>query len=206
MIDGAHPMEEYTKPTYFIDSDNPLITARAGELTADAGNDIEKAVKLFYFTRDEIRYSPYCFTCDVEKLVASRTLKACEGFCVQKSILLAALARAAGIPARLGFADIRNHLVPERLRKQMGTDLFAYHGYVEMCLDGRWVKATAVFDKKMCAENGIRTVEFNGVDNATFHKYNEKGELHIEYVRYHGTHADMPIDDMRKVVAEVYGW
>ena len=28
----------------------------------------------------------------------------------------------------------------------MGTDLFVYHGYAELFLDGKWVKATPAFN------------------------------------------------------------
>ena len=52
--------------------------------------------------------------------------------------VLAAAARVLGVPARLGFADVRNHLTSPRLREMMNTDVFAYHGYTELLIDGRW--------------------------------------------------------------------
>jgi hypothetical protein len=47
---------------------------------------------------------------------------------VPKAAVLAAVARAAGIPARLGYADVRNHMSTERLRQTMKTDVFVWHG------------------------------------------------------------------------------
>jgi hypothetical protein len=115
---------------------------------------------------------------------------------VQKAVLLAALARAMNIPSRLGFADIKNWLVSEKLSRIMGTNLFVYHGYTELFLEHKWVKATPAFDLKMCLENDIVPVEFDGRKDAVFHKHNNRGELHIEYVQHHGSYADLPLKQM----------
>ena len=93
----------------------------------------------------------------VETYRASGCLARGAGFCVGKAALLAATARAADIPARVGFADVRNHLTSPRLRRLMTTDVFYYHGYAELYLDGAWVKATAVFDKTLSERVGIRS-------------------------------------------------
>ncbi len=42
-----------------------------------------------------------------EDFKASRVLEWGKGYCVQKAVLLEALARAAGIPSRLAFEKIR---------------------------------------------------------------------------------------------------
>jgi len=43
-----------------------------------------------------------------------------------------------------------------------GTNLFTHHGYDELYIEGRWVKATPTMDLKMCQEEGIIPVEFDG--------------------------------------------
>ena len=196
---------EYLKPTFFIDCDNPSIQQKTTDLTEEQENIIEKAKSLFYFVRDEIKYNPYAAKSLPEHYRASNTLAQREGYCVQKAVLLCALARAAGIPTRLGFAVIRNNIVPERLAKLMGTDIFVYHGYVEFYIEGKWVKATPAFDLRMCEKNRIIPVEFDGKNDAVFHLYNRDGKLHIEYLKDIGRYSDVPLDEIWDVFIKNYG-
>lgn len=190
-------MESYLRCTYTIDCEEKSVKEQAQTLTNGQESVIEKAITLFYFVRDQIKYNPYVplYTLDDNK--ASATLMRGEGYCVQKAILMTALARASGIPTRLGFADIRNYIVPEKIAKAMkGNNLFIYHGYVVLYLDGKWVKATPTFDIKMCEENSIIPVEFDGRNDAQFHRHNQEGKLHIEYVQDHGYYDDFPWEQM----------
>jgi len=120
-------------------------------------------------------------------------------------VLLAALGRAAGIPTRLGFADVRNHKIPEHMREMMGTDLFVYHGYVEFHLDGQWVKATPAFDAEATRRAGILPVELDGSNDAMLHPVDPEGHPFIEYVRDRGSFTDLPMDDIARTLLEVYG-
>jgi len=194
----------YLKPTFVIDSNSEVIREKVTSLTERCSSQKEKAKELFYFVRDGIKYNPYLALCSFEDYRASRTLLRGEGFCIQKAVVLAAVARAVGIPARLGFADIRNHLAPKELVELMGTNVFFYHGYAELWLDNRWVKATPAFNIEMCDKFGIKPVEFDGSGDAVFHERNRKGELHIEYLRYHGTFADLPFEEIRRVFTDMY--
>lgn len=185
--------EMYLCPTEFIDSDNPAVAAFALE-TAGTGSPQQQAVRIFYAVRDRIKYDPYRIDLARDKMRASVILQNGYGYCVAKAMLLTAAARALGIPARLHFADIRNFLTPERLRDIMKTDLFTWHGYTEMLLDNRWVKATPAFNLAMCEKLDIVPVEFDGVRDATFAAFDKKGRRHIEYVRDHGHFPDLPYD------------
>jgi len=199
-------MEMYLKPTPVIDCDAPPVREKAQNLTADKENDVEKAKALFYFVRDDITYNPYVLHNLVEHNKASITLSRGEGYCVQKAILLAALARAIGIPARPGFADIRNYIIPQKLLELMhGSNLFIYHGYCELYIGQKWVKATPAFDLEMCQKHHIIPVEFDGKNNATFHRYNQEGKLHIEYVHDYGHYPDLPLEEMLEARVKVYG-
>ena len=123
-------------------------------------------------------------------------------FCIPKAVLLAALARARGIPARLGFADVRNHLATPRLLQAMGTDLFIYHGYTELHLEGKWVKATPAFNLGLCEKAGVKPLEFDGRSDSVFHQYDRSGRRHMEYVRDHGSYADLPYAEILAAMRE----
>ncbi len=187
-------LELYLRPTPFIDSDSPPIVGFAKTAINGAVGDIDKAVRLFYAVRDGIRYDPYNIDLSPGGLKASTILARGFGYCVAKAIVLVAAARAAGIPARLGFADVRNHLTTERLKALMKTDVFAWHGYAELFLDGRWVKATPTFNIKLCERFGVKPLDFDGRRDALFHEFDSKGNRHMEYVHDHGPFADLPYD------------
>ena len=199
-----HDLAPYLRPTPYIESNAPAVRAFVERVTAGADTPVERAVRLFYAVRDEIRYDPYGVVLSVEGLRASAVLERGAGFCVAKAIVLAAGARAVGIPARLHFADVRNHLTTERLRAQMGTDVFAFHGYNELHLDGRWVKATPTFNRSLCDRFGVKPLEFDGETDSLLHPFDTAGQRHMEYVRDRGTHADVPFDEMIAVFAEYY--
>ncbi|MBA7646586.1 hypothetical protein ES703_54351 [subsurface metagenome] len=198
-------VEKYLKPTAAIDCEHRSIKEKAQDLTKEPEKITEKAKSLFYFVRDEIKYNPYVPKHLAEHFRASNTLSRGEGYCVQKAVLLAALARAAGIPARLGFAQIKNNLLPEKMARKLGTNILPYHGYAELYIDGSWVKATPAFDLKMCRENRIIPVDFDGKNNAVLHSHNQDGKLHIEYLLDRGHYDDVPLDDIWRAMIERFG-
>src|SRR5437764_5068618 len=147
----------------FVESDHPDVIAFAARATEGAVTDREKAVALFYAVRDGIRYDPYRLCADPETYRASDVLRTGVAYCMPKSVLLCAAARAVGLTARLGFADVRNHLNSEKLRNRMGgSDLFVYHGYTELLLDDQWLKVTSAFNIELCERFGVLPLEFDG--------------------------------------------
>ena len=198
-------VEEYLKPTPIIDCNSRSIQEKAKDLTKGQENTKDKAKSLFYFVRDEIKYNPYVPRYLAEHFCASSTLSRGEGYCVQKAVLLTALARATEIPARLGFAKIRNNLLPEKMLKWMGTNVLPFHGYAQLHIEGKWVKATPAFDLKMCRENRIIPVEFDGKNDAIFHSHNQDGKLHIEYLTDLGQYDDVPLDKIWEAMTQTYG-
>jgi transglutaminase-like putative cysteine protease len=127
-----------------------------------------------------------------------------RGYCVAKAVVLAAAARATGIPARLGFADVRNHLATERLRRMMGTDIFYYHGFTELHLEGKWVKATPAFNIELCHKFGVLPLEFDGRSDSIFHPFDASHRRHMEYVNDRGSRVDLPFDELREAMARYY--
>ena len=199
------PMKRYLRPTPTFDCDNESIKGKAQDLSAGQEKVADKAKSLFYFVRDEIKYNIYVLSDLPEYYRASRVLEVGEGFCIQKAVLLATLARAVGIPARLHLAAIRNHLMPDKLKELMGTNLFPSHGYAELYIEGKWVKATPAFDLKMCQQNGIIPVEFDGKNDAMFHSHDLDGKLHIEYIQDHGHFDDLPFDTITNLRIQALG-
>lgn len=190
----------------FVDSDHPAVVSRARLVVSGmpSEDDVARGVALFYHVRDGIPYSAHAFRTDPETLKASYVLSRRRAFCVQKAVLLAALARAATIPAKLGFADVRNHLASPRLVAMMKTDVFAFHGFVELFLEGRWVKATPAFDRRLCERHGVRPLEFDGRHDALFHPYDQAGQRHMEYIHQHGTFTDLPLDLLYESMRQHY--
>lgn len=184
----------YLKPTYFIDSDSPAITSYANEICRRIDSDVDRAIALYYGVRDGIRYDPYSMEDKREVARASSILKKKAGFCVPKAVLLTAVLRAQRIPARLGFADVKNHLATQRLKDLIETDLFVYHGYVEIFLNNQWVKATPAFNLTLCQNFNVKPLEFDGVHDSLFHPFDKLGNRHMEYVKDHGTFVDLPYD------------
>ena len=191
-------LELYLRPTSFIDFDNPTVRDFAERVCQNMGNRSrkEKAIKLYYAVRDEIRYDPYDMQFSPEALKASTVIRKGSGYCVAKAVVLAAVARQQGIPSRIGFADVRNHLSTARLRELMGTDLFVYHGYTELFLADKWVKATPAFNLALCERFQVKPLEFDGEDDSIFHEFNAVGQRHMQYVTDHGTFADLPFDEI----------
>jgi len=187
-------MEEYLNPTYYIDSDHPEVIAFAGLNCESGGKEMEKAVSLYYAVRDGIRYNPYSMEPGKESMKASSVLNKGNGYCVAKAVLLAACARSQKIPARLGFADVKNHLTTKRLMRLMGTDVYIYHGYTELFLNNKWVKATPAFNLTLCNNFNVRPLEFDGTKDSIFHPFDKSGNKHMEYVKEHGSFADLPWD------------
>ncbi len=196
---------DYLRPTRFVDSNHPDVVAYAVKATEGCTTPIDRAQRLFLTVRDGLRYDPYTFSIDPDAYRASTVVHQSSGFCVPKAILLTAAARAIGIPALVGFADVRNHLTSERLRNLMKTDVFVFHGYTVMHLDGRWVKATPAFDVALCDHFGVQPLTFDGRSDAMFHELTPDGSRHMEYIRDRGHFADLPFDEMLAAFEEVYG-
>jgi transglutaminase-like putative cysteine protease len=183
---------QYLQPTFFLDFDNTDVAAFADAVCINEITATEKASALYYAVRDQIKYDPYDLRYSRTAMKASAVLKKQSGYCVSKALLLAAVGRHQGIPCRLGFADVTNHLSTTRLRAMMGTDLFVYHGYAEMYLNDHWVKATPAFNLSLCSKFAVLPLEFDGIHDSVFHAYDANGQKHMEYVRDHGQFADLP--------------
>jgi transglutaminase-like putative cysteine protease len=206
IADDCAPTVASLAATALIDSDHPAVVAFARRHAV--GADVRaRAVALTLAVRDGFRYDPYRIDLTPAGMRASRVLEIGVGWCVTKAALLAAAARAAGIPARLGYADVRNHLSTERMRQTMKTDLFIWHGYVDLWIDGRWLKATPAFNLSLCERFGLIPLDFDGRSDSIYHPFDQAGQRHMEYVRQRGSFDDMPLAEIVADFRATYpGW
>jgi len=195
----------YLAPTAIIDSDHQSIRNYARELTSEIGDPVEMAVTLYLAVRDNILYDPYSPFYLPEHYRASYVLNRGRSFCIPKASLLCALGRACGIPSRVGFADVRNHLATKQLIDFLGSALFVYHGFVEFYLEGRWIKATPAFNRSLCLKHKVPPLEFNGRDDSIFQPYNSENQKFMEYVRFYGVYEDIPVGEIVAGWRKAYG-
>ncbi|MDD0841226.1 transglutaminase-like domain-containing protein [Pseudomonas sp. Gutcm_11s] len=187
-------MQPSLLPSRFVDSDHPRVVEFAERSRGTSRDPREQAVSLYYAVRDQIRYNPYVFSADHDTLKASHALAAGESYCVPKALLLAACARHCGIPARIGLADVRNHLSTPRLIEMLRSEVFAMHGYTELFIEGRWVKATPAFNLALCQIFKVAPLEFDGRSDSVFHPFNSDGERYMEYLVDHGQFDELPLE------------
>ncbi|MGE4424814.1 MAG: transglutaminase family protein [Solirubrobacteraceae bacterium] len=197
-------MQEYLEPGEYVDSDHPVVRAYAERVTAGAADERERIVSLFAAVRDGIRYDPYGMSMDPADYRASAIATQDAAFCIPKAVLLTAAARAIGVPARLAFADVRNHLSTPRMLELLGTDLFVYHGYSELYVDGAWRKASPAFNAGLCERFGVEALVFDGTADALLHPYSGDGSRYMEYVEQRGSHADLPLDEILHALRTTY--
>ena len=194
----------WLEPTWFIDSDTDAIGEFVDRHAEAYASPRERAVQLFLAVRDGYRYDPYRTSNDPADYRASAIVATESNWCVPKAVLLTAAARRAGIPARLGFADVRNHLTSAKLAERMATDVFHWHGYSELLLDGHWRKVSSAFNVELCTRFGTKVLEFDGTHDALMHPFDQSGNRHMEYVLSRGSFDDLPLDEIFATFAEKY--
>jgi transglutaminase-like putative cysteine protease len=192
--------------TPLVDSDHPAVRDFAAR-HAKGHDERNRMVALYYAVRDGFRYDPYRLDLSPAGMRASSVLSLGYGWCVTKAALLAASARSLGVPARVGFADVRNHLSTQRMRDTMTTDLFIWHGYTELWMDGAWRKATPAFNVELCDRFGLHALDFDGRKDSIYHAFDKSGQRHMEYLRERGSFQDVPLDQLIADFRETYpGW
>lgn len=185
-------LQQYLEPGCYIDSDNSQVIEFAEQQAVGHNGDIDRAIALYLAIRDGITYDPYFVGREQSYYRASDCLAIGRGFCIPKAALMAAGARVLGIPARVGYADVRNHLTTEKLDELVGSNLYRWHSYAELYLDGSWVKATPAFNKSLCERFGVHTLEFDGRHDSLFQEFDQNGQQHMEYVNQRGHFPDVP--------------
>lgn len=205
-LEAAKLPDSWVNQTRYIDFETETVKAFVAKSLegVEERNDTEKAIALFNAVRDDIRYDPYQMEFVEDHYKASHVAALPEAYCVPKAILLTACLRSIGIPAGVGFADVQNHLNSPKLAAIMETDLFSYHGYVGLKLEGKVYKVTPTFNKELCERFGVQAIEFDGTADALFHEYDAEKRQHMEYVKDRGLFEDPPMEDVLHDMAELY--
>ncbi len=187
-------MQEFLQPTEFLNFDEPNVREFAKNNTVGAKTGTEKAIKLYYAVRDGFQYNPYLLDLRREGLTASNLLTRNRGYCVEKAVLLAASARAVGVPSRLSFYIVRNHIATEKLEQALKKNYLVFHGAAELFLEGKWLKTTPAFNQSLCKYLGVEPLEFDGTQDSIFQEYDKKGNVFMTYLHEYGAFADLPYD------------
>jgi transglutaminase-like putative cysteine protease len=184
------------RPTEFLDYRAPAVRDFIASVLPDpsAGTPTERACALYYAVRDRLAYEVYDADMSRPAMRASAIIERGKGFCVHKSIVYAAVTRAVGVPSRLLYGDVRNHLASPRLIELVGGNVFTYHALNSVYLEGRWVKATPVFSKLLCRLYKITPLDFDGRSDSLYHPYDQNGRQHMEFLRWRGEFDDFPYE------------
>jgi hypothetical protein len=79
------------------------------------------------------------------------------------------------------------------MRNMLKTDVFLWHGYTELWLDGAWVKATPAFNLELCERFGLLPLEFDGRSDSLYHPFDREGRRHMEYLHQRGAFHEVPL-------------
>jgi hypothetical protein len=101
-------------------------------------------------------------------------------------------------PAALG-------IVLKQLLDFLGSNLFVYHGFVELYLEGKWVKATPAFNSSLCQRHHVRPLQFDGREDSLFQAYNLENQRFMEYIAFHRNYADIPVKRIVAAWKKAYG-
>jgi len=199
------PLPEHLESARFIDSADAAVRRYAEQAASGARSPLEQAVRLFYAVRDGIRYDAFAVRLDPLAHTASNIVGGAPTYCIPKAVLLAAAARALGIPSGVGLSNVRNHLTTPKLLERMGgNDLFVDHGYAVLYLEDRWVKAAPAFNIELCERFAVRPTEFDGRSDAVFQEFDRHDRRHMEYVADHGFWTDLPYERIERDMLAAY--
>jgi hypothetical protein len=163
----------------------------------------EQATGLYKKVRDGFLYDPYHLDLRKQALKASVVAGKKRAWCVEKAVLCCAGMRALGIPARLGFGIVKNHIGVEKLLSYLRRDEIVFHGFTEVLLDGRWTKCTPAFDRRICRLNRVEPLEWDGTEDSLLQAY--RGEEHyMEYLHFYGSFEDVPFELMYAEMKKYY--
>jgi transglutaminase-like putative cysteine protease len=195
-------MEEYLKDTCFLDFNHPNFDEFTQNIDAQKEQK-ELAVLLYFLVRDSFLYDPYHLDLTKNGLKASNVLLKKRAWCVEKSTVLAACARKFGIPSRLGYAIVTNHIGVEKLTHYLRRDEIVFHGFVELFINNKWVKCTPAFDQRICKISNVTPLDWDGETDSLFQEY-DHGKRFMEYKFNYGIFDDVPIKLMNSEMQKYY--
>lgn len=187
-------LNQYLAPTEFIQSTHPLVIDFVKKHIDVSDSYKQKAIKLFLAVRDEILYSPDSFSIKKEFYLPAVTLTKKASTCVPKAVLLCAAFRAAGLPSKMGYADVTNHIMSSKVLELLNGNMFYMHGFCRVFLKDKWIKVTPTFNASLCDKMKVEPLNFDGENDSLFQQFNIEGNKHMEYLQYYDEFEDVPYD------------
>ncbi len=193
----------YLKEDEVVNFNHPAVR-QFTEQHAQGKEPHELAVSLYYAVRDSILYDPFDIRFDAAELATSRVLGRKRGHCVDKALAYISVCRAVGVPARLGLARVQNHMGTARLEAVLRSSVLNPHGFAEVYLNEKWVKCTPAFNASLCEKLKVAPLEFNGIEDSVFQEFDGEGGGYMQYLKYHGSFAEVPIEFLQQLMLEEY--
>jgi hypothetical protein len=138
---AGEDLDRYKGPSPFIESDDPAIVNRAKWIVGTATTAHEKVHRILAWVAANVEREPSLTLPSARDVLRTR-----RGDCNEHAVLMAALVRASGVPARvvagIAYAD----------------DGFYYHAWNEVWLDG-WVSLDAVFDQMPVDATHVKLID-----------------------------------------------
>jgi transglutaminase-like putative cysteine protease len=199
-------MKQYIEETFHFDLSNEKIQSAVTFLNSEGPlTHKEFAIKAYLYVRDNWPYYPYRFSLINEDWKASELIGHNKGHCIDKVVILIAILRAAQIPARLGLAKVKNHIAVDQIVEKFGSDVLVPHGYIEIYLDSKWIKATPAFNKELCKLLNVHPLEFDGETDSVFQEFDQTGnQVFMEYLEDYGTFNEVPLPLMLELMRTHY--
>lgn len=195
-------MKKYLNPTSFLEVNHPSTLAFCEAIDSNQSQK-EIALDLYYKVRDSFLYDPFHLDLTQEALKSSTILQKKRAWCVEKAIVMATCLRHFGIPSRLGYAIVVNHIGTEKLSQFLQREEIVFHGYVEVYLDGKWIKCTPAFDQRICRFSGLTPLDWDGENDSLFQAFDHDRQF-MQYLHDYGTFDDVPIDIMNQEMKKYY--
>lgn len=195
--------EECLVATEFIESDALEVDWCLDYLDIHHRPDREKAIEIFEFVRDELDFT-FRIRLDRGSYKASSIIDEGAGFCTQKTIVLCALSRAAGIPSALVFSEIRDQSLSSKMIQTLGTDIIYQHALAALYLGDQWLKVDASLSPDRVIRKAYHCVEFDGMSDALLPATRLTGAPHATYLKFIGAYADLPFDLMMAGFTQAY--
>lgn len=130
----------YLAPSAYIDSTDAGVVKQAGMLVKTGMADLEKVQAIYDWVAGNITFDSDGHSAGLNRLVpASQVLRERTGTCRDYSFLVAAMARALGIPVRVVYGQAFSRQDETGARDQV------LHAWDEALVDGKWISLDATF-------------------------------------------------------------
>lgn len=137
-------VQEWLKPSLFIQSEDPKLIAKAEEIVGDETDAFKVSTKLCHWVYENVRTT---FSAQLSNTL--EVLEHMEGDCTEHSVLFIGLARAAGLPARevAGLIYVDN-----------GRPGFYFHQWATVWI-GKWIDVDPTFNQPLADVTHIKLAE-----------------------------------------------